>query len=100
MSAADDVALLVTVRGNVVLLPTSTVPKSNVPELRETVDGLESPATDTNSSDVFAFEEISTALARVAASVAGCGVKTTEIVQVAPARSVAQLLVAAKSVEV
>ena len=97
MSAADDVALLVMVRGNVAVLPTSTVPNSNVPELRETVDGLDSPATDTNSSDVFAFEEISIAPTRVAAPEAGCGVKTTEMVHVAPARSVAQLFVAAKS---
>src|ERR1035437_4669896 len=47
--------------------PTRTVPKLSEPGLTARVDGLETPTSEMNSSDVLAFEAISIALTRAPA---------------------------------
>jgi hypothetical protein len=73
------------------------VPKLNVPELSVSVDGLDTPETEANSSDVAALEEISTAPSRVLAPLPGWGVNSIATVQLAPAISVPHVVVTGKS---
>src|SRR5580704_12509367 len=83
--------------------PTSTLLKFSEAGATASVDGLDTPTSEMNSSEVLALDEISTAPARVAEpdpDCAGlCGVKATVRVQLAPGTMVEQLLVTAKSGE-
>lgn len=85
-----------------VLAPTRTLPKLSDAGETPSAEVLDTPATEMYSSDVPAFEEISTALARTPgpACDALCGVKATVMGQVAPGTMVEQLPATVKSGEV
>jgi len=67
------------------------------PMLTVSVDGLDTPDKETNSSEVEAFDAISTAPARVLAPVPVCGVNPTVTAQLAPTINVPQLVDTGKS---
>ncbi len=77
-------------------MPTSTVPKLSELCAIVSEDGLETPTTEMNSSEVVALEDISMALTRCPlpdpCCVEFCGVNVTVSVQLAPGTMVAQLL--------
>ena len=88
--------VLVSCNGRLEFVPTSTVPKLSELCAIVSEDGLETPTTEMNSSEVVALEETSIALGRdplpEPCCVVLCGVKVTVSVQLAPGRMLAQLL--------
>jgi hypothetical protein len=89
---------------SVALVPTSTLPKFNEAGLIVSDGAVATPTSETNSSDVLEFDDISSALGRVPAPVPACdefcGVNATVTPQLAPATRMEQLLVAVKSADV